>query len=186
MLSSGTKIDLHRAQRNLLRVVASFEFAKGLFVLLIGLTAVLLVHRDAWVIAEQLLALLHISTDRRLALDFLDFADRLTEARLWAAAQFAFAYSLLRFVEAYGLWKQRTWAEWLAFVSGTLFLPVEIRGLMRGITILRSTVFVANVGIVLYMFFLLRAELRRRRELQSIEPETPGQSQVHSEDQSSK
>ena len=74
MLSSGTKIDLHRAQRNLLRVVASFEFAKGLFVLLIGLTAVLLVHRDAWVIAEQLLALLHISTDRRLALDFLDFA----------------------------------------------------------------------------------------------------------------
>jgi uncharacterized membrane protein (DUF2068 family) len=172
MLSSGTKIDLHRAQRNLLRVVASFEFAKGLFVLLIGLTAVLLVHRDAWVIAEQLLALLHISTDRRLALDFLDFADRLTEARLWAAAQFAFAYSALRFAEAYGLWKQRTWAEWLAFVSGTLFLPLEIRGLMRGITALRSTVFVANVGIVLYMLFLLQSERKRRQACQLVSPES--------------
>jgi hypothetical protein len=107
MLPLGTKIDLQRAQRNLLRVVASFEFTKGAFVLLIGLTAILLVHKDAWVIAESLLALFHVNTDRRLAQDFLDFADRLTEARLWAAAQFAFAYSVLRFAEAYGLWKER-------------------------------------------------------------------------------
>jgi uncharacterized membrane protein (DUF2068 family) len=90
---------------------------------------------------------------------------------LWAAAELALAYSLLRFVEAYGLWRQRTWAEWLAFVSGTLFLPLEIHGLMRGVTLLRSAVFVANLGIVLYMFFLLRAERRRRREAQSIQPE---------------
>src|SRR5271170_5154991 len=167
MLSSGTKIDLHRAQRNLLRVVASFEFAKGLFVLLIGLTAVLLVHKDAWVIAESLLALFHVNTDRRWAQDFLDFADRLTDARLWAAAQLAFAYSVLRFAEAYGLWKQRTWAEWLAFVSGTLFLPLEIRGLMRGITVLRSAIFLANLGIVFYMLFLLREGRERRRVLSS-------------------
>ncbi|MFZ2009530.1 MAG: DUF2127 domain-containing protein, partial [Candidatus Sulfotelmatobacter sp.] len=143
--------------------MASFEFAKGLFVLLIGLSALLLVHKDAWVIAESLLALFHVNTDRRWAQDFLDFADRLTEPRLWAAAQLAFAYSALRFAEAYGLWKERTWAEWLAFVSGTLFLPLEIHGLMRGVTVPRSAVFVANLGIVLYMLFLLREERQRRR-----------------------
>ncbi|MGA8502325.1 MAG: DUF2127 domain-containing protein, partial [Candidatus Sulfotelmatobacter sp.] len=169
-------IDLHRAQRNLLRVVASFEFAKGLFVLLIGLSAILLVHKDAWLVAESLLALFHVNTDRRWAQDFLDFADRLTEARLWAVAQLAFAYSALRFAEAYGLWKQRTWAEWLAFVSGTLFLPLEIHGLMRGITVLRSTVFVANIGIVLYMLFLLQSERKRRRACQSTSPESLDQS----------
>jgi uncharacterized membrane protein (DUF2068 family) len=172
MLSLATKIDLHPTQRNLLRVVASFEFAKGVFVLLIGLSALLLVHKDAWVIAESLLALLHVSTDRQWAQVFLDFADRITDARLWAAAQFAFAYSVLRFAEAYGLWKQRTWAEWLAFVSGTLFLPLEIRGLMRGITVLRSAVLAANLAIVLYMFFLLRAERQRRRERRSIAAES--------------
>src|ERR1700691_5870157 len=103
---SAKKIDLHSAQKNLLRAVASFEFIKGIFVLLIGLCAVLLVHKDAWLIAESLLARLHISTDRRSAQMFLDFADRLTDASLWAAAELAFAYSLLRFVEAYGLWRQ--------------------------------------------------------------------------------
>src|SRR5882757_554173 len=129
MLSPATKIDLHRAQRNLLRAVASFEIIKGIFVLLIGLSAMLLVHKDAWVVAESVLALLHISTDRHSAQLFLDFADNLTDT---------------------GLWKQRTWAEWLAFGSGTLLIPFEIRALLRGITFLRSSVFLINIGIVLY------------------------------------
>ena len=64
---------------------------------------------------------------------FLDFADDITDARLWAAAQLAFAYSTLRFIEAYGLWKQRTWAEWVAFGSGALLIPLEIRELTRGL-----------------------------------------------------
>jgi uncharacterized membrane protein (DUF2068 family) len=169
MLSPATKIDLHLAQRNLLRLVATFEFIKGIFVLLIGLSAILLMHKDAWVMAESLLALLHISTDRHSAQLFLDFADRVTDARLWTAVRLAFAYSALHLAEAYGLWKQRTWAEWVAFVSGTLLLPLEIRGLMRGITLMRSVVFLANIAIVFYMLFVLREERRRRREVQSIE-----------------
>ena len=172
MLSPATKIDLHRAQRNLLRAVASFEITKGIFVLLIGVSAILLVHKDAWVVAESLLALLHINTDRHSAQLFLDFADNLTDARLWAAARLAFIYSALRFAEGYGLWKERTWAEWLAFGSGTLLLPLEIRALLRGITFLRSTVFLINIAIVLYMFFLLREGRRQRRESRSLEPET--------------
>src|SRR5580704_12230194 len=157
MLSPATKIDLRHAQRNLLRVVASFEFIKGIFVLLIGLSALLLVHKDAWVIAESLLALLHISTDRHWAQLFLDFADDITDARLWAAARLAFAYSVLRFAEGYGLWKQRTWAEWVAFGSGMLLIPLEVRELLRGVTLLRSAVFVGNLIVVFYMLYLLRA-----------------------------
>jgi uncharacterized membrane protein (DUF2068 family) len=114
-------------------------------------------------LAESLLALLHISTDRHIAQVFLDFADNLTDTRLWAAARLAFVYSALRFAEGYGLWNQRTWAEWIAFLSGTLLLPFEIRELMRGITVLRSLVFAINIGVVFYMFFLLRAGHRERR-----------------------
>jgi uncharacterized membrane protein (DUF2068 family) len=174
MLLPAPKLDSPRAQRNLLRLVAFLELVKGIFVLLIGVSAILLVRKDVWVIAESILALLHISTDRRSAQLFLDFADRLTDARLWAAARLAFAYSALRFVEVYGLWKQRTWAEWVAFGSGTLLLPLEIRRLLHGITLLRSAVFLGNLAIVLYMFFLLRSG--RRNALLSGAPETLDQS----------
>ncbi|MGA9447458.1 MAG: DUF2127 domain-containing protein [Candidatus Sulfotelmatobacter sp.] len=172
MSSSATKPGLHPAQRRLLRLVASFEFTKGIFVFLIGLSAILLVHKDAWVIAESLLALLHISTDRHSAQLFLDFADDITDARLWTAVRLAFAYSALRFAEAYGLWKQRRWAEWFAFGSGTLLIPLEVRELMRGITILRSVVFVGNLMIVFYMLYLLRSG-RRGATLPSTGAETP-------------
>ena len=157
MSSPATKTGLRPAQRRLLRLVASFEFTKGVFVLLIGMSAILLVHKDAWVIAESLLALLHISTDRHSAQLFLDFADDITDAKLWLAARLAFAYSALRFAEAYGLWKQRRWAEWFAFGSGTLLIPLEIHELLRGVTLLRSAVFVGNLIIVFYMLYLLRA-----------------------------
>ncbi len=164
MFQPGTKPDPHRTQRRLLRAVAFFEFVKGLFVLVMGFCALALVHKDLWLIAESLLALFHISSDRRSAQMFLDFADSVTDARLWAAARIAFAYAALRFTEAYGLWKERTWAEWVAFVSGTLLLPLEIRELLRGITLLRCAVFVGNLAIVLYMLYVILENRRERRK----------------------
>jgi len=166
-----TQPDPHRRQRRVLRTVAFVEFLKGIFVLFMGLSALMLVHRDVWLIAESLLALLHINSDRHFALVFLDFADNVTDARLWAAAQIAFAYSALRFTEAYGLWNERAWAEWVAFISGTLLLPLEIRELLRGVTLLRSGLFLGNLAIVFYMLYLLRAAHRERRN-SAVEAET--------------
>ncbi|MFZ0807646.1 MAG: DUF2127 domain-containing protein [Candidatus Sulfotelmatobacter sp.] len=168
MLHAGTKLNLHYSQRGVLRAVASFEFCKGLFVVLMGICALVLVHKDVWLIAESLLALLHINTDRRSAQMFLDFADSVTDARLWAAARIAFAYAVLRFTEAYGLWKERTWAEWVAFVSGFLLLPLEIRELMRGVTFLRFAVLIGNLAIILYMLYVILASRRERRNADSL------------------
>jgi len=159
-----TKSDFHRRQRKVLRAVASFEFFKGIFVVVMGICALALVHKDVWLYAESLLALLHISTDHRSAQIFLDFADSVTDARLWAAARIAFAYAALRFTEAYGLWKGRTWAEWVALVSGTLLLPFEVRELMRGITLIRSAFFLGNVAVVLYMAYVIRSNRREREK----------------------
>jgi uncharacterized membrane protein (DUF2068 family) len=162
-----TKSDSHRRQRQVLRAVASFEFFKGSFVVVMGICALALVHKDVWLYAESLLALLHISTDHRSAQIFLDFADSVTDARLWAAARIAFAYAALRFTEAYGLWKGRTWAEWVALVSGTLLLPFEVRELMRGITLIRCAFFLGNMAVVLYMAYVIRTN-RREREREEL------------------
>ncbi len=153
----------HRRQRQVLKAVAAFEFFKGVFVLVMGICALALVHKDVWLYAESLLALFHISTDRRSAQLFLDFADNVTDARLWAAARIAFAYTGLRFAEAYGLWNCRTWAEWVALVSGALLMPLEVRELMRGVTALRSAVFLGNLAVVFFMLYVIRTNRRERR-----------------------
>jgi uncharacterized membrane protein (DUF2068 family) len=147
-----------------LQTVATIEFVKGIFVALMGICALLLVHKDAWLYAESLLAVFHISTDRRIAQMFLDFADNVTDAKLWAAAWLAFAYSTLRFIEGYGLWRCRTWAEWVAAVSGTLLLPLEVRELFRRVTLLRCGVLIVNVAVVLYMVYVIMANRREHKK----------------------
>jgi uncharacterized membrane protein (DUF2068 family) len=163
MPQPGIMSALHPRQRQVLKAVAAFEFFKGSFVMVMGFCALALVHKDVWLYAESLLALFHINTDRRSAQLFLDFADNVTDARLWAAARIAFAYAALRFTEAYGLWKCRTWAEWVALVSGALLLPLEVRVLFRGVTALRCAFFFGNLAVVLFMLYVILCNRRDRR-----------------------
>ena len=155
----------HR-RRAALRAVASLELAKGLVVLLLGFGAVSLVHKDAWDTAEALLRFLHVDPDRhRYAQVFLNLADNITDAKLWAVAGGALAYSIVRFIEAYGLWRERTWAEWFALISGSLYVPFEAFELVRRPTPIHLGVLLVNLAIVFYMLYLrlsARAEHARR------------------------
>jgi uncharacterized membrane protein (DUF2068 family) len=147
----------HGANLQVLRAVATFELAKGLIVLLAACGIVFLVHRqDPWDIADGLLRLLHISPDHHFAQVFLDWADSLTDAKLWAVGAVAVAYSILRFVEAYGLWYGRTWAEWIALISGTIYLPIEIYNVIRHQSLFHIFLLIANLAVVLYMLYALR------------------------------
>ncbi len=137
----GTMADAHLRRRRLLQAVAAFEFSKGVFVVLMGFCAIALVHKDTWLIAQSL-----------------------------PAARIAFAYAALRFTEAYGLWRERTWAEWIAFVSGTLLLPFEVRELLRGVTFLRCGLLVGNLAIVCYMLYVILVNRRERRNAMAVLP----------------
>lgn len=154
MLSSLRPLRSERRQRRVLRMVASFELAKGLVVLLAAVGLLSLAHRDLWDVSATLLRLLHIHHTHHYWEVFIRLATRVQDEKLWIVAVGAVLYSTLRFVEAYGLWMARAWAEWVAFVSGVFYLPFEVYELSRGITVFRVAILLANVAIVLYMLML--------------------------------
>jgi len=138
-------------------MVASLELAKGMIVLLAACGVLLLIRReDPWDVADSLLKLLHISPDHHFAQVFLDWADSLTAARIWTVAGAALAYSVLRFVEAFGLWYARAWAEWIALISGAIYLPFEIYKVIHRQNFFHVSVLLVNVAIVLYMVYELK------------------------------
>ena len=61
------------------------------------------------------------------------------------------AYAVLELVEAAGLWLQQRWGEYFAVVATAIFLPLEVRELLRGVTFTRSVAFVINVAAVVYL-----------------------------------
>ena len=154
IVSHAKAAERHR-RRAALRAVASLELAKGLVVLLLGFGAVSLVHKDAWDAAEALLRFLHVNPDHHhYAQVFLNLADNVTDKKLWALAAGAAAYSTVRFVEAYGLWLERTWAEWFALISGALYVPFEVYEVVRRTTAIHVAVLLINLVIVFYMLYL--------------------------------
>ncbi|HUJ09172.1 MAG TPA: DUF2127 domain-containing protein [Verrucomicrobiae bacterium] len=147
-----------------LRAVALFELTKGAVVLLLGFGVVSLVHKDAWDVAENLLHALHVSPRQRYAQVFLNLADNVTDAKLWAVAAGAAAYSTVRFLEGYGLWMARPWAEWLALFAGAIYLPFEVYQLARRPTWAHVVILTVNLAIVLYMLFLRLSDRKHEAE----------------------
>jgi uncharacterized membrane protein (DUF2068 family) len=49
-----------------------------------------------------------------------------TDERLCIIGYGALVYAAIRFAEAWGLWRGRSWAGWLAVVSSAAYLPFEI------------------------------------------------------------
>jgi uncharacterized membrane protein (DUF2068 family) len=143
-------------ERGMLRSVAILELAKGLLVVLVGLGLLSLSQRGLHFagIAGSLLHVLHLNPERHVSKVFLKAATQLGDTNLAIVAVGAGVYSAMRFVESYGLWKQRVWAEWLALVSGASYLPLEVYGLIRGASAAKWALFLLNLAIVLYMAFL--------------------------------
>jgi uncharacterized membrane protein (DUF2068 family) len=105
-------------------------------------------------VADAFLNFLHISPDHHIAHLLFSLADRLSDITIWHVVVGACCYSGLRFAEAYGLWWERAWAEWIALISGAIYLPLEIRLMAQRVSLLHVGVFLINVAIVVFMFYL--------------------------------
>ena len=148
-----------------LRIVSLFEAAKGLIVLLAGFELLKYVHRDLHRAAEQLVRHFHLNPASSYPRIFLDLADHVDNAQLWMLACFALAYSVVRFVEAYGLWYGRRWAEWFGLLMGAIYVPIEVFEVVREVTWPRVTLLVVNAGIVGYMILVLYTARQQREDV---------------------
>ena len=150
-----------RASAAGLRAVAVFEASKGLLVLVLAIILIA-VRGEIEDYAEDFLYAIHLDPDRRFARAVMHAATKLSDLRVWTVLLVAATYSAVRFVEAWGLWNLRVWAEWFALLSGALYLPWEILKVAERATWERIGVLVINVAIVLYMLFIRVRDMRSR------------------------
>jgi uncharacterized membrane protein (DUF2068 family) len=140
-----------------LRAIALFEAAKGTLVLMAGFGVFRLMHRDAETAADVLSRHLHLNPTREHARIFLELLSNLSSGTLWMLAALASTYSCVRFIEAYGLWRDRPWAKWLAALSGAIYVPFELYQLSRGVNGVKLAALILNVAVVAYMVHSLRS-----------------------------
>ncbi len=163
------RLSIHKS----MRAVAVFEIIKGGIAVLAGFGALRLLHRDVRALAVELVGRFHLNPEHRIADSFVRAAENVTDKSLWIWAGFAAGYAVFRFVEGYGLWHRRSWAEWLALVSGGIYLPVEIYEVTQRLTWIRVTVLVANIAVVVLMALALLDARKKKAALASASVSTP-------------
>jgi uncharacterized membrane protein (DUF2068 family) len=145
------------------RLVAVFEALKGALVLSAGLGLLSLLHHDLQAVAERLVRHSHLNPARHYPRIFIQAASHMNDSRLRSLAALAFLYAAVRFIEAYGLWRMRVWAEWFAIIAGSVYLPIEVYEIFRWATWMRGVVLLTNLFIVAYLVNV-RLLSRRRAE----------------------
>jgi uncharacterized membrane protein (DUF2068 family) len=153
--------DHHRG----LRTVSILEASKGVLVVLVafGFAEIIHLHIDLEDTAQNLLTFLQIDPDRRISHALMHAAGRMMDANLITVLTIALVYSSLRFVESYGLWRQRVWAEWLAIVSGAIYLPLELYNLIRRPSAFHWVILLINIAIVVYIAWVRWDEIKSRQ-----------------------
>jgi uncharacterized membrane protein (DUF2068 family) len=157
-----------KASKTVVRSVAVFEAAKGAVVLLAGFGVLSLLHRDIRVAAAALVGRLHLNPAHEFESSFIEAAARVTDTGLWMIASAGFLYALFRFLEAFGLWFGRRWAEWLAVVSGGLYVPLEIYELIQRDTWVRASALIVNLAVVCLMTAVLVRDIKQKSHAEAL------------------
>jgi uncharacterized membrane protein (DUF2068 family) len=134
-----------------IRVVALYEALKGSVVLMAASGFLSLIHKDVHLVAVNFIHHMHLNPASRYPLIFLDAASNLHDRRLVFLAVGAGMYAFVRFLEAYGLYTEKAWAEVLAAISGAIYVPFELAKLFRRPTWHSALFLVFNLLIVTLM-----------------------------------
>lgn len=139
-----------------LQAIATLEACKGVIATFAGLGFIALLHENLQDIAERVLFYIGVSAHQDLAEWVLHELAKVTEDNILEVSIFALSYATLRFTEAYGLWHERRWAEWLAALSSSIYLPFELIELWEEFGWLKLSILVFNLGVIAYMVYVLR------------------------------
>ncbi len=125
-------------------------------------------NRDIAEFAEDLVGFLHLNSEGRLAHRIVETITKLNPSNIKLFFILSLVYATVRFVEAYGLWRLRAWAEWFAIISGSLYIPIELYELIHKPTFTRAGILIVNIAVVIYLYSF-RKEQKHEKEIHESE-----------------
>jgi uncharacterized membrane protein (DUF2068 family) len=156
-----------------LRTIAFFEAAKGALVVAAACGLLSLRHTDLHAATDAFLLRHGFNPERHYMRLFIEGVAKATNHRVGEIAALGFAYAAVRFVESYGLWRGRHWAEWFAVISAGLYLPLELTHFSHHPSWFNAGVILVNMVIILYLASLLGEQRAARQRATAAQAEIP-------------
>jgi len=140
-------------------LIALFKLTKGVLLLIVGIGAHKLLHRDVANTVAHWVDILRVDPDNRYIHRVLTHVLAVTPAQLKAASVGTFIYAGLLLTEGIGLLLRKRWAEYFTIITTAGLIPLEVYEIFHHMTIAKFVILAINVAIVVYLI----ARVRRSR-----------------------
>jgi uncharacterized membrane protein (DUF2068 family) len=152
-----------------LRLIAIFKIAKGLLLLVLGISLLFLNARTRWMDALSNWTADEILLEHSKAIAYLlhKLQAVLAGGMLRATGLLALFYTIVLFTEGIGVYMQQRWAEFLMIFATATLIPIEVRHLWHRPGLVGALILFANCFIV---WFLYRVLKRDKTKARAVEP----------------
>jgi uncharacterized membrane protein (DUF2068 family) len=148
-------------------LIAAFKLSQAALFIAIGVGALRLVGKDIGDLLTRLAEHLHFTSEPRFIDFILEKSSLVNDHMLRRIGAVVFIYAGLDLIEGFGLYLEKTWAEYLTLAITASFLPWEIFEVLRRVTWIRSGLLTVNALVV---FYLLKMVIERGRERRTGSP----------------
>jgi uncharacterized membrane protein (DUF2068 family) len=147
-----------------LKVIAVIKILKG--ILLTGLAVGFFrsINKDMGEEVRQLTFRLRIDPENTFVRLLLEKVAKVDPHTLRTIGEVTLVYAAELYVEGIGLWLNQAWAEYLLIVATGVFMPWEAKSCIVRFSWERLAVFLVNLGVLLYVIWVLWLQKRRKRE----------------------
>lgn len=141
-----------------LKTIACLKILRGIVAITIGVSLFLVYQNSeafSWIDHPQLSSV--ASKDPFLQMLFF-WLGSFNQGQILSIAILASVMGILRWVEASGIWFNKSWAQWLAVFSGFVYIPFEINELIHRFGWLMVLILLINIVVVTYLLYVLHAK----------------------------
>jgi uncharacterized membrane protein (DUF2068 family) len=146
-----------------LLLIALFKLFKAGLLIIVGVGALRLVHRDIADVVEHWTQILRVDPESRFIHRIIAKLFAVTPKQLKELGVGTFFYASLLLTEGIGLLLRKHWAEYFTVITTAALLPLEIYELVEHFTAVKVVVLAVNVAIVWYLVARLRSPHLDRR-----------------------
>jgi uncharacterized membrane protein (DUF2068 family) len=154
----GRGEEMNDTKIGVLRLIAVFKLVKATSLILVGIGALKLIHRDSAETLDHWVSVLGLNPAGRHVERALEMAGSLPPHRLEELGVGSFVYAALFLTEGAGLWMGMRWAEWFTVVITSSLVPVEVYELVKHPTIAKVAVLGINVSVLVYLVVRIRRD----------------------------
>jgi uncharacterized membrane protein (DUF2068 family) len=163
---------LHGERRvRYLKVIALFKIAKGVLLLVLGVSLLFLNARTRWMDALSNWAADEILLEHSKTVSYLlhKLQAVLAGGTLRATGFLALFYTAVLFTEGIGVYMQQRWAEFLMIFATAALIPIEIRHLWHRPGLVGAIILLANCFIVWFLYSVLKRDRPKTHAVRSHE-----------------